>query len=225
MGGLAVRLLLCLACALGLGLSAATAQQVQDVPKTPSSAAPKTPSYAAPKEATKEESAWVKLCTKEGQAEASRVCLVRYEGLEPKTGAVLIAAAVRTVEGQDKVHLLVNVPTSRSLVIPSGAQIKIDDGEPVQLQYSVCLPSNCQVQMEVSKDMLAKMRKGRQLFVAAMNAQGQTIAFPISLAGFSKTSDGPPVDNAAYQAARAQMHEAARKHQMELAREAQQQKQ
>jgi invasion protein IalB len=210
------RSVLLVASALALCLSAATAQQLHEVPKTPS--------YTAPKESTREGSAWIKVCTKEGQAGVARVCLVRFEGLEPQTGQVQIAAAIRSVEGEDKRQMLINVPTSRSLVIPSGVQIKIDEGEPLQLRYSVCLPTNCQVETDVSNDMLEKMRKGRQMFVAAMNMQGQTMAFPIPLGGFSKSSDGPAVDNAAYQAARALRFEAARRHQKEL-KEAQQQKQ
>jgi len=115
-------------------------------------------------------------------------------------------------------------------VVPTGAQIKIDDGKPIQLQYSVCLPTNCQVQQVLSKEMAEQMRKGKgkQMFVAAMNVQQKTMAFPIPLKGFSRTFDGAPVNNAAYQEARNQMLQAARQHQLELAKqaaEAQQQKQ
>ena len=196
--------------ALGCGISLAIAQQGQQVPKTPPKSATKT--------GTGDESSWVRICTKE--ADKKQVCLVKHEGLEPKTGAVLIVAAVRTVGGEDKQHLLVNIPTAYSLVMPSGVQIKIDEGEPIQLQYSVCLPTNCQVQIELSKEMLDKMRTGKQMVVAAMNAQQKTIAFPISLQGFAKTSDGAPVNNAAYQAARNQMMQASRQRQIELAKEA-----
>ena len=199
-------------CALGLGMAAAIAQDGQDVPKTST--------YSPPPEASKAASSWVKVCTKDDAGGEAQVCLVRHEGLEPKTGAILISAAVRIVEGKDKQELLINVPTAYSLVIPSGAQIKIDEGEPVQLQYSVCIPPSCQVQTELSKDLLGQLRKGKQMLVAAMNTQGKTIAFPIPLNGFSKTWDGPPVDNVAYQAARMQMIEAARKRQKELANQA-----
>ena len=41
--------------------------------------------------------------------------------------------------------------------MPTGVQIKIDEGEPIQLQYSVRLPTNCQVPMELSKDMSDKI--------------------------------------------------------------------
>jgi hypothetical protein len=58
------------------------------------------------------------------------------------------------------------------------------------------------------------------MIVAALNAQQKTMAFPLPLTGFSKTFDGAPVDNAAYQEARAQKIRASREHQAELAREA-----
>ena len=115
---------------------------------------------------------------------------------------VLVAAAVRSIEGEDKQHLLVRLPTAYSLVMPAGVQIKIDEGEPIRLQYAVCFPTSCQVQMELSKDMFDKMRKGKQMVVAAMNMQQKAMAFPVPLTGFSKTFDGPPVDNAKYEAAR-----------------------
>lgn len=198
--------------AFGCGITLATAPQGQEVPKTP----PKS----ATKAGTGDESSWIKVCTKDEKTGNKQVCLVKHEGLEPKTGAVLIAAAVRTIEGADKQHLLVNVPTAYSLVMPTGVQIKIDEGDPIQLRYLVCLPKNCQVQMELSKEILDKMRKGKQMFIAAMNAQQKTMVFPISLQGFAKTSDGPPVDNVAYQEARGQMLEAARQHQIELAKKA-----
>ena len=195
------------ACGLGFGITQATAQEGQQV-------VPKTAKTAA------DETSWVKLCTKDERTRNKEVCLIKHEGLEPKTGAILVAAAVRSTEGDDRHYLLVNVPTSYSLVMPAGVQIKVDEGEPIQLQYSVCLPTNCQVQMEVSKEMLDKMRKGKQMFIAAMNAQQKTMAFPVPLKGFARISDGPPVNNAAYQESRNQMLQAARQRQSELAKEA-----
>ena len=86
--------------------------------------------------------------------------------------------------------------------MPSGVQIKIDEGEPAQLQYAVCFSTSCQVQMDLSKELFEKMRKGKQMVIAAMNMQQKAMAFPVPLTGFSKTFDGPPVDNAKYEAAR-----------------------
>ena len=216
--------------ALTLGMTWAVAQG-QPVPKTTvpkaAPAAPATARAAAPAgapaagaDAGPEESAWVKLCLKNDQTGNKQICLVNHEGLEPNTGIVLVAAAVRTIEGEDKQNLLVRLPTAYSLVIPAGVQIKIDDSEPISLQYAVCFPTSCQVQMELTKEMFDKMRKGKQMVVAAMNMQQKTMAFPVPLTGFSKTFDGPPVDNAKYEEARRQMMEKFRQRQAELANKA-----
>jgi invasion protein IalB len=205
--------------ALGLGTSVALAQQGQTVPKGTAPAA-QAPTAAAPAQGAADDSAWVKLCLKNEQTGNKQVCLVNHEGLEPNTGMVLVAAAVRTIEGEDKQHLLVRLPTAYSLIMPAGVQIKIDDDEPIQLQYAVCFPTSCQVQMELTKEMFEKMRKGKQMVVAAMNMQQKAMAFPVPLTGFSKTYDGPPVDNAKYEAARRAMMEKFRERQMELANKA-----
>jgi len=214
--------------ALGLGTSVALAQQGQAVPKGTAPAAQAPATAAAPAQGAADDSAWVKLCLKNEQTGNKQVCLVNHEGLEPNTGMVLVAAAVRTIEGEDKQHLLVRLPTAYSLIMPAGVQIKIDDDEPIQLQYAVCFPTSCQVQMELTKEMFEKMRKGKQMVVAAMNMQQKAMAFPVPLTGFSKTYDGPPVDNEKYEAARRAMMEKFRERQMELANkaaEAQQKKQ
>ena len=209
------------ACALALGTTLAVAQETtapKQVPAAPA-AAPAAPAAPGAGPAA-EESAWVKLCLKNEQTANKQVCLVNHEGLEPNTGMVLVAAAVRSIEGEDKQHLLVRLPTAYSLVIPAGVQIKIDDGEPISLQYAVCFPTSCQVQMELSKEMFEKMRKGKQMVVAAMNMQQKAMAFPVPLTGFGKTFDGPPVDNAKYEEARRLMMEKFRQRQIELANKA-----
>ena len=89
---------------LGFGATLAIAQQGQDVPKMP----PKPPTKTGSVQSNI--SAWVKVCSKNEQTENKQVCLLKYEGLDPKTGDVLVAAAVRTVEGQDNRDLIVTVP-------------------------------------------------------------------------------------------------------------------
>jgi invasion protein IalB len=42
--------------------------------------------------------------------------------------------------------------------MPAGVQIRIDEDEPVQLQYSICLRTNCQAEMDLPKEMLGKLR-------------------------------------------------------------------
>jgi invasion protein IalB len=203
--------------ALALGTTLAIAQETT----APKAAAPAPAAPAAGAQAAaREDSGWVRLCLKIEQTGNKQICLVNHEGLEPNTGMVLVAAAVRSIEGEEKQHLLVRLPTAYSLVIPAGVQIKIDDDQPISLQYAVCFPTSCQVQMELTKEMFDKMRKGKQMVVAAMNMQQKAMAFPVPLTGFSKTFDGPPVDNAKYEEARRQMMEKFRQRQIELANKA-----
>jgi invasion protein IalB len=166
------------------------------------------------------EDAWVKLCMKSDQTNNKEICLVNHEGLEPNTGMVLIAAAVRKVEGEEKQQLLVRVPTAYALVIPAGVQIKIDEAQPIQLQYTICFPTSCQVQLELTNELFESMRKGKQMVVAAMNIQQKTMGFPVPLTGFGKAYDGAPVDSVKYEESRRQLMESFRKRQAELANKA-----
>ena len=237
----AARLMLCAgagALALGLAMPVAIAQQVQPKASQAQKAQPPAPPAAAPGAAGAApaapaagaagdvaaggapEDAWVKLCMKSDQTNNKEICLTNHEGLEPNTGMVLIAAAVRKVEGEDKQQLLVRVPTAYALVIPAGVQIKIDDGQPIQLQYMICFPTSCQVQLELTKELFDSMRKGKQMVVAAMNIQQKTMGFPVPLTGFAKAYDGAPVDSAKYEESRRQLMEVFRKRQAELAAKA-----
>ncbi len=223
----AARLMLCAgagALAVVLAMPLATAQDA--VPK--SSAAPKSaPAAGAPAgappmagDAAAAEDAWVKLCMKNEQTQNKEICLINHEGLEPNTGMVLIAAAVRKVEGEDKLQLLVRVPTAYALVMPAGVQLKIDEGQPIQLQYAICFPTSCQVQLELTNELLEQMRKGKQMVVAAMNIQQKTMGFPVPLTGFAKAYEGPPVDSVKYEESRRQLMEMFRKRQADLAAKA-----
>ena len=212
------------ACALALSVVVPMALAQQAQPK--SSAAPKRQAApttaAAPAAGQVAQDAWVKLCMNNQQTGGKQICLINHEGLEPNTGMVLIAAAVRKAEGEDKQQLLIRVPTAYALVMPAGVQIRIDEQQPIQLQYSICFPTSCQVQMELTDDLYKKMRAGKQMVVAAMNIQQKTMGFPVPLTGFSKAYDGPPVDNQKYEEQRRKLMEMFRKRQAELAAKAKQ---
>jgi invasion protein IalB len=163
---------------------------------------------------------WVKLCEKSAQTENKEICLTHHERLDGNSGMVLVAAAVRTIEGDDKKQLLVRLPTAIALAIPAGVQIRVDEGEPVALKYTLCYGTSCQAETELTKELFDSMRNGKQLVVAAVNLQKKAIGFPVPLVGLGKAFDGPPIDNAKYQEARRQLMEMIRKRQVELANKA-----
>ena len=86
------------ACLLAFGATSASVVATAQQPN--SSAAPKgAPAAGAVGVA---QDAWVKLCMQNEQSGGKKICLVNHEGLEPNTGMVLIAAAVRVAEGDEK---------------------------------------------------------------------------------------------------------------------------
>jgi invasion protein IalB len=155
-------------------------------------------------------SGWVKVCGKNEESANNEVCIVKYEELDPRTGSVLLSAAVRTVEGEPGQQLVINVSSAYTLVIPAGVQARIDEGEPVAMQFGVCLPTICQAQMALSKEMLQKIISGKKLAVAAANAQ-KSMVFLVPLLGFQKSWTGASTDAVKYQAARSQMLDFAKK--------------
>ena len=179
----------------GFGISSAWAQQGQQVPAGA---------------AKGDVSGWVKVCAKNEESANNQICIVKYEELDPRTGSVLLSAAVRTVEAEPGHKLVINVSNAYTLIIPAGLQARIDESEPVSMQFGVCLPLSCQAQMPLSNEMLQKMIGGKKLAVAAANAQ-KSMVFLVPLLGFQKSWTGAPTDPAKYQAARSQMLDFAKK--------------
>ena len=112
-----------LVAALALGVLGAPDAMAQDKKAAPKDKAPPT-AAAAPAPAG-EQVMWVKLCEKapvftkdkDGKdiREEKGICLTHHERLDGNTGMVLVSAAIRQVEGQDKQHLMVMVPLGMAL--------------------------------------------------------------------------------------------------------------
>lgn len=208
-----------LVAAVALGAGSALAQQKKADPKA-----------AAAATAAASQSAWVKLCEKapvlvkgkdgkEERAEKS-ICLTHHERLDGNTGMVLVSAAIRNVEGQDKQHLMVMVPLGMAIQPGLRAKIyektmwdaaqkneKVDDSklEAVKLHFSLCHPAGCTAEIDMTPDLLNKMKTGAGMMVFSINANGQVIAFPVPLTGFSAALNGAPIDNVKYSEARKQL--------------------
>jgi invasion protein IalB len=214
-----------IAVALSLSTGSALAQQKKGDAKAapPAAAAPAAPAAAA----AANQSAWVKLCEKapvlvkgadgkEERAEKS-ICLTHHERLDGNTGMVLVSAAIREVEGQDKKHLMVMVPLGMAIQPGLRAKVydkamweaaqkneKVDDSklEAVKLNFSLCHPAGCTAEIDMTPDLMAKINAGAGIMVFSINANGQVIAFPVPLNGFTGALNGAPIDNAKYSEAR-----------------------
>ncbi len=159
-------------------------------------------------------SSWVKLCdkatfkktdkkTKETSKVQKQICLTHHERLDGNTGLVLVSAAIRKIEGQDKQRFMIMVPLG--MAIPLGVQVKIDEGKPHKLPYSICTPGGCTAEIEADDKLLGEMKKGKRMIVAAINRLGNPIGFPVPLNGFGPALAGKPIDNKMYHKARANL--------------------
>lgn len=214
-----------IAAALSLGTVGALAQQAPK--KGDAKAAAPAASPAAAPAAAANQSAWVKLCEKapvlvkgkDGKEERAdkSICLTHHERLDGNTGMVLVSAAIREVEGQDKKHLMVMVPLGMAIQPGLRAKVydktmwdaaqkneKVDDSklEAVKLNYSLCHPAGCTAEIDLTPEIMQKINAGAGIMVFSINANGQVIAFPVPLNGFGGALTGAPIDNAKYSEAR-----------------------
>jgi invasion protein IalB len=230
--------------AAGLGLGGAAWAQQKEAPKGKQPAAKEAPK----KEAAKEQSAWVKLCEevpfvqrdKDGKEtrDARKICLTHHERLDGNSGMVLVSAAIRQIDKQDKEHLMVMVPLGMSIkpglraaVYPKELWEKVQKNEkvdekllkPLELDYAICHPAGCTAEIESTPELVKEMKGGGGLIILAINAAGQPIAFPIPLTGFDGALAGAAIDNKVYAEARGKLMQQIRQRQIQMAEEARKQ--
>jgi invasion protein IalB len=161
--------------AAGLGGPAAAQQAAPaPAPKKAPAAAPAqkaaAPAAGAAQPAAAQ-SAWVKLCEhasgvakdKDGKEQKKdvNICLTHHERLDGNTGMVLVSAAIRQIEGQEKQHFMVMVPLGmliqagmRATIYPKDLWEKAQKNEKLEkadeaklkgakLAYTLCHPAGC----------------------------------------------------------------------------------
>jgi invasion protein IalB len=235
-----------LALALGMVGLAGTVSAQQPAPPAAKKAPDKKAPAAAPagkdaQAAPGQQSAWVKLCEraagvtkgKDGKEEKKElnICLTHHERLDGNTGMVLVSAALRQVEGQDKQHFMVMVPLGmmlqagmRATLYPKDAWEKVQKKEQVdesklkaiKLTYTLCHPAGCTAEIEATPELINDLKADGGLVVFSIGANGAPVGFPVPLNGFAESLAGKPIDNKQYGEARKALMEqiAARQQQL-----------
>jgi invasion protein IalB len=228
-------------------VASAAAQQPAPAPapkKAPEKAAPPAKGKEAAAAPPGAQSAWVKLCEKatavtkdkDGKEDKKdvNICLTHHERLDGNSGMVLVSAAVRQVEGNDKQHFMVMVPLGmllqagmRATLYPKDAWEKIQKNEKVdesklkavKLNYTLCHPAGCTAEMDVTPELLTDLKTGGGLVVFAINAGGAPVGFPVPLNGFEASYAGGPIDSKQYSEARRALMQQIAQRQHEMAEE------
>ncbi|HEY5379594.1 MAG TPA: invasion associated locus B family protein [Pseudolabrys sp.] len=172
-------------------------------PKAPTAkpAAKPAPAPAAPKAPAQQQAAepappqlmyspWLKVCGKGQETNNKQVCVITKDG-RLENGMPVAIVQLFEPEGEAKV-LRITVPLG--MQISHGTRMIIDQGQPAQEPFKICFPVGCMSDYPVTDDMIAKLKKGQQITLQAINMQGTPISLPMPLADFAKAYDGPPTD-------------------------------
>jgi invasion protein IalB len=138
---------------------------------------------------------WTKFCLKGQDANAKQVCFTGKDG-RIESGQPVVAAVIIEPEGEPKKILRVTLPLGMQL--HHGTRIIVDNNPPQQAEYVICFANGCMSDYEATPEMLANMKKGQNLVIQAINANGAPLTLPLPLqetgGSFGKAYDGPPTD-------------------------------
>jgi invasion protein IalB len=225
-------------------LTIADAQTQTPAKKGQDKAAPKAAPKAAAKGGDGAQSAWVKLCEKatavtkdkDGKEDKKdlNICLTHHERLDGNSGMILVSAALRQIDNQEKQHFMVMVPLGmmlqpgmRATLFPKEMWEKVQKNEQVddsklkavRLTYTLCHPAGCTAEIETTPEFLNDLKTNGGLLVFAINAVGQPVVFPVPLQGFTQANSGGPVDAKTYSEARRQLMMQIAQRQQQMAEE------
>jgi invasion protein IalB len=186
-----------LAAVLAFGLSVGARAQQKPAPK----AAPKG-QQAAPEPAKPSGpgemppltySSWTKMCGKSQEAGGKTMCRIGKDG-RMDNGMPMVGAVLTEVEGEARKILQVMLPLG--VLLPRGTRVLIDTDEQgaMVLPIIVCAGGGCMAQIETNADMVAKLKKGQNLYVQAYNMQQAVFTLALPLADFGKAYDGAATD-------------------------------
>jgi len=140
-------------------------------------------------------SPWMKVCGKGPDTNNKQVCVITKDG-RLENGMPVAIVQLFEPEGGQKV-LRVTVPLGMQLA--HGTRPLVDQNTPAQSPYNICFPVGCMSDYQVTDDLIAKMKKGQNIIVQAINMQGTPISLPLPLNDFAKAYDGPPTDPKAFE--------------------------
>ena len=141
-------------------------------------------------------SPWVKLCNKDADPKAKRICVTVKDG-RVESGLLVVSVAIIEMDGEQKKLLRMSLPYG--VALQHGTRLIVDQGTPATSPFVTCLPpvvppGGCIADYEASVDMINRMKKGQVLTVQAIHMNGQAMSPQMDLKDFAKAYDGPPTD-------------------------------
>ena len=134
---------------------------------------------------------WTKVCQSPPDGSGKRVCFTGRDG-RVDSGMPVVAAVLIEPEGDTRRILRITLPLGMAL--QPGTRVIVDQGQPMNAPYVVCMPSGCMADYEASGELIGKLKQGKGLVIQGINGAGQPISLVVPLSDFGKAYDGPPTD-------------------------------
>ena len=80
------------------------------------------------------------------------------------------------------------------MILQFGSRIIVDSNEPGDEPVLHLHGNDCMADYEGTPDLITKMKKGKRSTCRQSTCSNSQIAFPVPLAEFGKTNEGPPID-------------------------------
>ena len=141
-------------------------------------------------------SPWVKLCNKDADPKAKRICVTVKDG-RVESGLLVVSVAIIEMDGEAKKLLRMSLPYG--VALQHGTRLIVDQGAPATSPFVTCLPpvvppGGCIADYEASADLIDRMKKAQVLTVQAIHMNGQAMSPQLDMKDFAKAYDGPPTD-------------------------------
>ena len=141
-------------------------------------------------------SPWVKLCNKDADPKAKRICVTVKDG-RVESGLLVVSVAIIEMDGEQKKLLRMSLPYG--VALQHGTRLIVDTGQPATAPFVTCLPpvvppGGCIADYEASMDLINRMKKAQILTVQAIHMNGQAMSPQLDMKDFAKAYDGPATD-------------------------------
>jgi len=124
---------------------------------------------------------WVARCSSASRG-APLECAIEQSAVLTKTGQLIVLINIRVSAETRAPIALVQLPLGLNL--PAGAKFQVDDGKTSELQIQTCEARGCYANLQISPDVLAALKSGKQLKVSFQNLAKETITIPMPLGDF-----------------------------------------
>jgi invasion protein IalB len=148
----------------------------------PAAESANTPAPAAESANTPAPPGWVARCSSASRG-APLECAIEQSAVLTKTGQLIVLINIRVSAETRAPIALVQLPLGLNL--PAGAKFQVDDGKTSELQIQTCEARGCYANLQISPDVLATLKTGKQLKVSFQNMAKETITIPMPLADFA----------------------------------------